>query len=103
MQKLRQKLMKQQKKRAEQLLKAIRIQEGFSLQAYGWLWEQLLANQGAQLLNNENGRESAATEIGWSDEQGLSILQWVENMVNDGTFANYGTNGGNMAAGLLSW
>lgn len=76
--------------------------KGFSLQAYGWLWEQLLANQGAQLLNNENGRESAATEIGWSDEQGLSILQWVENMVNDGTFANYGTNGDNMAAGFLA-
>lgn len=76
--------------------------KGFSLQAYGWLWEQLLANQGELLLNNDNGRGDAATEIGWTEEGGLSILQWVENMVNDDTFANYGTNGDNMAAGFLA-
>src|SRR5699024_9588722 len=30
--------------------------KGFALQAYGWLVEQLLANQGALLMNNDNGR-----------------------------------------------
>ena len=30
--------------------------KGFALQAYGWLYEQLLANQGALLLNKDNGR-----------------------------------------------
>ena len=38
--------------------------KGFALQAYGWLYEQLLANQGALLLNNDNGRSDTPTEIG---------------------------------------
>ncbi|MFD1851453.1 ABC transporter substrate-binding protein [Oceanobacillus bengalensis] len=76
--------------------------KGFALQAYGWLWEQLLANQGALLLNNDNGRTNTPTEIGWTEEEGKSIFQWVENMVNDETFANYGTNGDNMVAGFLA-
>ncbi|GAB3062801.1 ABC transporter substrate-binding protein [Salinicoccus sesuvii] len=76
--------------------------KGFALQAYGWLWEQLLANQGALLLNNDNGRGDTATEIGWTEEEGKSIFNWVENMVEDGTFANYGTNGDNMMAGFLA-
>ncbi|WP_405097799.1 ABC transporter substrate-binding protein [Oceanobacillus sp. FSL H7-0719] len=76
--------------------------KGFALQAYGWLYEQLLANQGALLMNNDNGRSDTPTEIGFSEEEGKSIFNWVENMVNDGTFANYGTNGDNMVAGFLA-
>lgn len=76
--------------------------KGFALQAYGWLWEQLLANQGALLLNNDNGRTDTPTEIGWTEEEGKSIFNWVKQMVDDGTFANYGTNGDNMVAGFLA-
>ena len=76
--------------------------KGFALQAYGWLWEQLLANQGALLLNNDNGRTETPTEIGWTEEEGKSILEWVKRMVDDETFANYGTNGDNMMAGFLA-
>ncbi|RHW36291.1 ABC transporter substrate-binding protein [Lysinibacillus yapensis] len=76
--------------------------KGFALQAYGWLWEQLLANQGALLLNNDNGRTGTPTEIGWTEEEGKSIFNWVKQMVDDGTFANYGTNGDNMMAGFLA-
>ncbi|MEH7378885.1 ABC transporter substrate-binding protein [Bacillus sp. JJ1533] len=76
--------------------------KGFALQAYGWLWEQLLANQGALLLNNDNGRSDTATEIGWTEEEGKSIFEWVKRMVDDKTFANYGTNGDNMVAGFLA-
>lgn len=76
--------------------------KGFALQAYGWLWEQLLANQGALLLNNDNGRTATPTEIGWTEEEGKSILNWVKNMIDNGTFANYGTNGDNMMAGFLA-
>ena len=37
--------------------------KGFALQAYGWLWEQLLANQGALLLNNDNGRSELQLKL----------------------------------------
>lgn len=76
--------------------------KGFALRAYGWLFEQLLANQGALLLNEDNGRSGVATEIGFTEEQGKSIFEWVERMNADGTFANYGTNGDNMLAGFLA-
>lgn len=76
--------------------------KGFALQAYGWLWEQLLANQGALLLNNDNGRTGTPTEIGWTEEEGKSIFEWVKRMVDAGTFANYGTNSDNMMAGFLA-
>ncbi|KAB8129536.1 ABC transporter substrate-binding protein [Gracilibacillus oryzae] len=76
--------------------------KGFALQAYGWLFEQLLANQGAHLMNNDNGRADTPTEIGFTDEQGKSIFNWVKNMMDDGTFANYGTNGDNMVSGFVA-
>ena len=76
--------------------------KGFALQAYGWLYEQLLANQGALLLNNDNGRSDTPTEIGWTEEEGKSIFEWVKRMVDDETFANYGTNGDNMVAGFIA-
>ncbi|MCZ0703799.1 sn-glycerol 3-phosphate transport system substrate-binding protein [Natronobacillus azotifigens] len=76
--------------------------KGFSLLAYGWLYEQLLANQGALLMNNDNGRTATPTEVGFTEEQGKSVFQWVERMIEDQTFANYGTSGDNMISGFLS-
>ncbi|WP_067841980.1 ABC transporter substrate-binding protein [Amphibacillus sediminis] len=76
--------------------------KGFALQAYGWLYEQLLANQGALLMNNDNGRTDTPTEIGFTEEEGKSIFEWVERMIADDTFANYGTNGDNMVAGFMA-
>ncbi|HLQ72200.1 MAG TPA: ABC transporter substrate-binding protein [Bacillota bacterium] len=76
--------------------------KGFALQAYGWLFEQLLANQSALLMNNDNGRTDVPTEIGFTEEEGKSIFEWAENMIEDDTFANYGTNGDNMVAGFIA-
>lgn len=76
--------------------------KGFALQAYGWLFEQLLANQGALLMNKDNGRSDTPTEIGFTEEQGKSIFNWVKNMIDEETFANYGTNGDNMVSGFLA-
>lgn len=84
------------------IVKSNQNMKGFALQAYGWLWEQLLANQGALLLNNDNGRTDTPTKIGWTEKEGKSIFEWVKRMVDDGTFANYGTNGDNMVAGFLA-
>lgn len=87
---------------AKAIVKSNPEMKGFALQAYGWLWEQLLANQGALLLNNDNGRSDTPTEIGWTEEEGKSIFNWVKRMVDAETFANYGTNGDNQMAGFLA-
>ena len=89
-------------KASKAIVKSNPKMKGFALQAYGWLYEQLLANQGALLLNNDNGRSDTPTEIGWTEEEGKSIFQWVKRMVDDKTFANYGTNEENMVAGFIA-
>lgn len=76
--------------------------KGFALQAYGWLYEELLANQGGLLMNNDNGRTDTPTEVAFDNEKGKSTFEWVKRMMDDGTFANYGTNADNMMAGFLA-
>ena len=76
--------------------------KGFALQAYGWLFEELLANQGGLLMNNDNGRSETPTEVAFDNEKGKSIFEWAKRMVDDGTFANYGTNADNMVSGFLA-
>lgn len=76
--------------------------KGFALQAYGWLYEELLANQGGLLMNNDNGRSDTPTEVAFDNEKGKSTFEWVKRMMDAGTFANYGTNGDNMIAGFLA-
>lgn len=76
--------------------------KGFALQAYGWLYEELLANQGGLLMNNDNGRTDTPTEVAFDNEKGKSTFEWVKRMMDAGTFANYGTNGDNMTAGFLA-
>jgi sn-glycerol 3-phosphate transport system substrate-binding protein len=76
--------------------------KGFALQAYGWLFEELLANQGGLLMNNDNGRSDTPTAVEFDNEKGKSIFEWTKRMTDDGTFANYGTNSDNMVSGFVA-
>lgn len=87
---------------SKKIVEANEGMKGFALQAYGWLFEELLANQGGHLLNNENGRVDVATEVAFDNDKGRSIFEWVERMIEEDTFMNYGTNSDNMVAGFLA-
>ncbi|MBU3230059.1 ABC transporter substrate-binding protein [Shouchella clausii] len=87
---------------SKKIVEANEGMKGFALQAYGWLFEELLANQGGHLLNNENGRDDVATEVAFDNDKGRSIFEWVERMIEEDTFMNYGTNSDNMVAGFLA-
>ncbi len=65
-------------------------QAGGSFAIYGWFMEQFLANQGAELLNNGNGRTSLATASQLNDEAGVKTLDWWNQMVKDKTMLNLG-------------
>ncbi|BAB04798.1 ABC transporter substrate-binding protein [Halalkalibacterium halodurans] len=65
---------------------------GFSILGYGWFFEQLLATQGADYVNNDNGRTDEATEAVFNGEEGLRVFEWIYDMNNDGTFGYFGTN-----------
>ncbi|GGE29899.1 ABC transporter substrate-binding protein [Pullulanibacillus camelliae] len=79
--------------------------KGFALQPYGWLFEELLANQNGLLVNKENGHAGTPTKAVFNSKEGKNILQWAKDMIQDKTFVDYGTGttaGDDMTAGFLS-
>jgi sn-glycerol 3-phosphate transport system substrate-binding protein len=73
---------------------------GITISIYGWFFEQLLARQGALYANNGNGRDKAATEVVYNqEEEGVRILDWWTRMVKAGIASNPGrAPAGNAAA-----
>ncbi|SHG17152.1 ABC transporter substrate-binding protein [Ornithinibacillus halophilus] len=65
---------------------------GFTMATIGWFFEQLMANQGALYLDNDNGRSGDATEALINSEEGLNIFNWLNEMNEAGTFRNYGSS-----------
>ncbi|WNQ11182.1 ABC transporter substrate-binding protein [Paenibacillus aurantius] len=65
-------------------------QAGASFAIYGWFMEQLFANQGAELLNNGNGRTSLATESQLNSEAGVKALTWWKELVDSKVALNLG-------------
>lgn len=63
---------------------------GASFAIYGWFMEQLLANQGKDLINNGNGRASAATESLVNQEAAVNTLTWWKGMVDNKSVLNLG-------------
>ncbi|WP_282937911.1 ABC transporter substrate-binding protein [Paenibacillus sp. RC67] len=63
---------------------------GASFAIYGWLMEQFFANQGAELLNNGNGRKAVATESLVNSDAGVKTLTWWKQMVDDKVALNLG-------------
>ncbi|AFC27836.1 family 1 extracellular solute-binding protein [Paenibacillus mucilaginosus 3016] len=65
-------------------------QAGASFAIYGWFMEQFFANQGAELLNNGNGRTSLATESLLASDAGVKTLTWWKGMIDDKSMMNLG-------------
>lgn len=65
-------------------------QTGGSFALYGWFMEQLFANQGAELLDNGNGRTKPATASLLASEAGVKTLDWWKQMIDDQTMLNLG-------------
>lgn len=72
---------------------------GIALSISPWIFEQMLAKQGALYVNDENGRTGRATQVVFDSEQGKKILQWYDDMVQDGLALNSGRDG---ATAMLS-
>ncbi|WP_106767698.1 ABC transporter substrate-binding protein [Paenibacillus faecalis] len=63
---------------------------GASFAIYGWFMEQFFANQGAELLNNGNGRHSLATASQVNSKAGVETLEWWKGMLDDKSLLNLG-------------
>lgn len=65
-------------------------QYGYSQAIYGWFFEQLLAASGGLFLDNGNGRDNRASKAAFNSAEGVKILQWWKDGIDQGVFGNYG-------------
>ncbi|WP_432354263.1 ABC transporter substrate-binding protein [Sporosarcina sp. A2] len=75
---------------------------GFSMLTYGWFFEQLLATQGGEYVNEDNGRTGDATEATFNGEEGRLVFETLNTMNKAGTFGNFGTNWDDIRAAFAS-
>jgi sn-glycerol 3-phosphate transport system substrate-binding protein len=59
---------------------------GFNL--HSWFYEQWMAQQGAPLVNNDNGRDGRATETLLNSDASKRIVRWIKEL-NDRDFYTY--------------
>lgn len=58
---------------------------------HAWFIEQSLAQQGAELVNNDNGRSARATEIDVTSDAMIDYLTWWSDLEDAGVYAYTGT------------
>ncbi|WP_444685852.1 ABC transporter substrate-binding protein [Alkalicoccus luteus] len=63
---------------------------GFSMLGHGWFFEQLIATQGQEYVDMDNGRSGDATEVTFGGEEGLKVYEWLNDMNEAGTFEYFG-------------
>ncbi len=57
---------------------------------HSWFFEQWMANMGAELANNGNGRDARATEVNLTGDAAKEILTWWKEMYDKGYYAYSG-------------
>ncbi len=63
---------------------------GFTLGIVGWFIEQIVANQDAVLVNNENGRTGRATKALVNEKAAVRFVKLWKEMVDEGIMLNPG-------------
>ncbi|MBM7565191.1 ABC transporter substrate-binding protein [Paenibacillus sacheonensis] len=63
---------------------------GASFAIYGWFMEQFFANQGAEYLDNGNGRTGMATKSLLDSEAGLKTMDWLKDLIDSKDALNLG-------------
>ena len=62
---------------------------GFNL--HSWFFEQWMAEQGALLANNNNGRDGRATEVLLTSDAAKNIVNWIKTLNDNGYYVYTGT------------
>src|SRR5690606_15733554 len=57
---------------------------------HSWIFEQFMARQGKDLLNNNNGRKGRATATNYAADEGVKFVSLWADLVKKGYFANVG-------------
>ena len=54
---------------------------------HGWFFEQWLAQQNTELVNNGNGRDARPTDVQLTSEAAINIVEWHKDMYAAGYYA----------------
>jgi sn-glycerol 3-phosphate transport system substrate-binding protein len=79
--------------------------KGMTVQVYGWLMEQALANSGESLANNNDGHTGYPTEVNLNNPSSVKFLEWIRENIKSGDFIDYGSGANaaaNQTAGFLA-
>lgn len=71
--------------------------KGMTMEAYSWLFEQLVANAGVPVANHDNGHTGNATKVDFTSPAAINAMKWGKENIDYGDFMNFGS-GGNAAA-----
>jgi sn-glycerol 3-phosphate transport system substrate-binding protein len=63
---------------------------GITWPMHSWFFEQWMAELGANLVNNDNGRAGYATEINLLDPAAITIMEWWKQLYDEGLWINPG-------------
>ncbi|OOB78577.1 MAG: ABC transporter substrate-binding protein [Epulopiscium sp. Nuni2H_MBin001] len=67
---------------------------GFSMQVYGWFFEQFLNKMQLDYVDQGNGRDDSATQVVFDNNDGARVVfQTWKDMIDSGYVVNYGQDG----------
>ncbi len=62
----------------------------FGMPIHSWFFEQMVANQGQVLANNDNGRDGRADEVLLDSPEAVAVMEWWQEMDAEGYWTNSG-------------
>lgn len=74
----------------EQIVSSGAAKNCISWPLHTWFFEQWMANMGAELANNGNGRDARATEVFLTSDAAKTIVSWWKEMHDKGYYAYSG-------------
>lgn len=64
--------------------------KGLTVEAYGWLFEQFLANGDTTMANHDNGRTGFPTSVNLTSKTSRDAMAWVRDNIKAGDFIDFG-------------
>lgn len=64
---------------------------GMTVEEYGWLFEQFMANSNEHMANNENGRQGVPTAVNFDQPGAKKAMQWIQTNVKNKDIINFGS------------
>ncbi|AUI72474.1 ABC transporter substrate-binding protein [Companilactobacillus alimentarius] len=70
--------------------------KGMTVQIYGWLLEEAIANNGGMFTNQNDGHTGNPTKVSINSPEAIAFFKWIRKNIKNGDFMDYGS--GTMAS-----